>query len=490
MAKDTQRDKARAVFGKTFFDNTKERPAPKNSMTAQQKVANSRPIPTFKVGGIVKKAPEGNVEAAARRAIRAEQDFSKPMKEAANRAAMKGTPVMKQGGATDEYTAKRVSARIEAGNFKKGGKVSRKMDGGGARDVAASKVSAAGRYADGGSARDRERMDRKMADIEKDYKIALAKGKNESIAKAKYEQRLADAKDDFAKWTKADRTATRAAEKASEATLSEARKTKGLNILKRDSDAALRKRMEAEANTPIAVPKVDLSGLGTMPKIEKPAPARRAQVPVRRQAQPSRAERAAAPAPRAAARPAADGSAAVAKVGAALRGQAGPAAPAARAKAPAKPSQPQATTNAQRMRARADEIERGIAGTRALEEAPTGTKGAAWARMKNLVGFGSSGDERTVRSLRQMATNQERQDRTRQATLDANAAERRAADQARAKARAETIAAGKRPGATGFERSRSEFYEKYPNALKKGGAPVKKAVGGAGKTRKGMVKGK
>ena len=78
------------------------------------------------------------------------------------------------------------------------------------------------------------RYDRRMADIEKDYKIALAKGKNEGVAKAKYEQRKADAEDDRAKRTGADRTATRAAERASEVTLKEARKTKGTSITKRD----------------------------------------------------------------------------------------------------------------------------------------------------------------------------------------------------------------------------------------------------------------
>ena len=78
------------------------------------------------------------------------------------------------------------------------------------------------------------RYDRRMADIEKDYKIALAKGKNEGVAKAKYEQRKADAEDDRAKRTGADRTATRAAEKASEAALKEARRTEGMSITKRD----------------------------------------------------------------------------------------------------------------------------------------------------------------------------------------------------------------------------------------------------------------
>jgi hypothetical protein len=53
MADDSQRAKARATFGKTFFDNAKPKPLAKNAATASQKVANSRPIPTYKDGGNV-----------------------------------------------------------------------------------------------------------------------------------------------------------------------------------------------------------------------------------------------------------------------------------------------------------------------------------------------------------------------------------------------------------------------------------------------------
>jgi hypothetical protein len=305
MANDSQRDKARATFGKTFFENSKALPNPKNAAAALQKRANDRPIPTYKVGGAVKKAtppqptaaereaerkrreslakakvtqseadtlgramrsegpgykmggkvapaspqkkpktplssdelerrydkqrvmdllvmPQkptgysssmksgGKANAGAKRAMKAEQDFTGLMRDAAARAAAKGTPVMKQGGATNEYTAKRVMSRIKAGNFKDGGRAELLRD-------------------------------RRMKDIEKDYKIALAKGKNEGVAKAKYEQRKADAADDYAKRTKGDRTATRAAEKASEATLKEARSTKGASITRRDMAADFKK---------------------------------------------------------------------------------------------------------------------------------------------------------------------------------------------------------------------------------------------------------
>ena len=134
MAGDPQREKARAIFGKAFFDNTKSQPQPKNAAAALQKRANARPIPTYKVGGVVKKNPEVLAERGAQRAVKAEQDFSKPLREAVMKAAAKGTPVMKDGGPTDEYTAKRVRARMEAGNYKGGGKV-RKYAAGGAGKV-------------------------------------------------------------------------------------------------------------------------------------------------------------------------------------------------------------------------------------------------------------------------------------------------------------------------------------------------------------------
>lgn len=266
MANDSQRDKARAIFGKTFFENSKALPNPKNAAAALQKRANDRPIPTYKVGGVVKKntppqptaaeraeskrfrdsiAKEkvtkeqakilnrigspatrefkdgGKAMAGAKRAMKAEQDFTGLMRAAAARAAAKGTPVMKDGGATNEYTAKRVMSRIKAGNFKDGGRAELMRD-------------------------------RRMKDIEKDYKIALAKGKNEGVAKAKYEQRMADAADDYAKRTKADRTKTKAGEKAAESALTEARRTKGESIKKRDMAADIGKYFAGKDMTPKA----------------------------------------------------------------------------------------------------------------------------------------------------------------------------------------------------------------------------------------------
>jgi hypothetical protein len=70
------------------------------------------------------------------------------------------------------------------------------------------------------------RYDRRMADIEKDYAKAMTRktGKAAEVAEAKRQQRIADAKDDFAKRTGADRTATRAAERTAESNLTKTRK--------------------------------------------------------------------------------------------------------------------------------------------------------------------------------------------------------------------------------------------------------------------------
>jgi hypothetical protein len=70
------------------------------------------------------------------------------------------------------------------------------------------------------------RYDRRMADIEKDFKKAMARktGKDAEVAEAKRQQRIADAKDDLAKRTGADRSATRAAERLAESNLTKTRK--------------------------------------------------------------------------------------------------------------------------------------------------------------------------------------------------------------------------------------------------------------------------
>ena len=70
------------------------------------------------------------------------------------------------------------------------------------------------------------RYDRRMADIEKDFKKDSAgkSGKALEVLEAKRMQRKADAEDDRAKRTGADRTSTRAAERAAESNLTKTRK--------------------------------------------------------------------------------------------------------------------------------------------------------------------------------------------------------------------------------------------------------------------------
>lgn len=112
------------------------------------------------------------------------------------------------------------------------------------------------KFARGGSTdRAKARMDRRMADIEKDYRKALAKGKSDKEAKAKRDQRIADAKDDYAKRTGADRTETRAAEKAAEAKLKATRRspdknTQPVSALKEGSRSLMTKVDMPKVETP------------------------------------------------------------------------------------------------------------------------------------------------------------------------------------------------------------------------------------------------
>jgi len=157
------------------------------------------------------------------------------------RANARPIPVYKDGGAISKAAIDqaRVATRAKAAGYKDGGVKKR---------------------AEGGSVdRNKAKLDRKMEDIKKDYEKALAKGKSDSIAKAKYEQRMADARDDYAKWTKADRTETKAAERAAETTLSEARKTRGTNIVKRDAPSVMAEMVKAQAEPATKSPASDLA---------------------------------------------------------------------------------------------------------------------------------------------------------------------------------------------------------------------------------------
>jgi hypothetical protein len=139
------------------------------------------------------------------------------------------------------------------------------------------------KFGTGGSTNE-DRMRRKTDDIQSDYQKAQTRNAGNTaklnVAKAKYEQRMADAKDDMAKWSGGDRTATRAGEKAAESALSEARRTKGDSIARRD---ALGAKLDAEgpAITPSKLPDLKVSGApSTAASSSSPAPRRSAPPPV------------------------------------------------------------------------------------------------------------------------------------------------------------------------------------------------------------------
>jgi len=103
------------------------------------------------------------------------------------------------------------------------------------------------------------RLRRKTDDIQSDYMKAQARNAGNTaklnIAKAKFEQRNADAKDDDAKRRGADRTATRKGEADAEAALTQARRTRGQSIADRDTAAA--KATTATATATAAKPDYD-----------------------------------------------------------------------------------------------------------------------------------------------------------------------------------------------------------------------------------------
>lgn len=278
MANDPMRSRAAAVFGKEFMNVVKGNNPTGNQVNgaqALQKRANARPIPVYKDGGQVSS-------------------------RVANRAAMAG---YKKGG---ECGSKKVKT---------------------SSDTARKLATEMGGMKDGGKAD--ARLKRKIDDIEKDYKIALAKGKNEGVAKAKYDQRMADAQDDYAKWTGSDRSKTSAAEKAAEAALTEARRSKGASMMKREEP---RKISDVPSEMPGSRNATELAGFAAKSP-EAPAKVRVKAAPrpavVKTAAAP--AMRAMAPAPRAMAPAAAKSNLAdIAQKGAALRASfTGPARPAA-----------------------------------------------------------------------------------------------------------------------------------------------------------------
>jgi hypothetical protein len=105
------RAKARAIFGPAIAEPMPKQP---NGAKALQERANARPIPTYKVGGAVKKNTPPQPTAAEREAERKRRE---------EYAKMKVTP--EQGAA---ITRGNRAADIEGGRYKKGGKVQTSAD--------------------------------------------------------------------------------------------------------------------------------------------------------------------------------------------------------------------------------------------------------------------------------------------------------------------------------------------------------------------------
>jgi hypothetical protein len=133
MKMSDMRAKARAIFGPAIAEPMPKQP---NGAKALQERANARPIPTYKVGGAVKKNMPPQPTAAEREADRKRREEyakMKPTKEQAaaitrgNRAADIEGGRYKDGGKvqTSADTAKKLAT--EMGGMKKGGKA--KKDG-------------------------------------------------------------------------------------------------------------------------------------------------------------------------------------------------------------------------------------------------------------------------------------------------------------------------------------------------------------------------
>jgi hypothetical protein len=105
------RAKARAIFGPAIAEPMPKQP---NGAKALQERANARPIPTYKVGGAVKKDMPPQPTAAEREAARRKREELAKMK------------VSKEQGAA--ITRGNRAADIEGGRYKMGGKVQTSAD--------------------------------------------------------------------------------------------------------------------------------------------------------------------------------------------------------------------------------------------------------------------------------------------------------------------------------------------------------------------------
>ncbi len=124
MKMSDMRAKARAIFGPAIAEPMPNQP---NGAKALQERANARPIPTYKVGGAVKKTPPGPTPAELAESKRFRESIAKikPTKEQGE--TLNKTGRYKKGGKvqTSADTAKKLAT--EMGGMKKGGKA--KKDG-------------------------------------------------------------------------------------------------------------------------------------------------------------------------------------------------------------------------------------------------------------------------------------------------------------------------------------------------------------------------
>jgi hypothetical protein len=136
MKMSDMRAKARAIFGPAIAEPMPKQP---NGAKALQERANARPIPTYKVGGAVKKQKPPQPTAADREAERKRREEYAKMKVTpeqgsaitrGNRAAATERPGYKMGGKvqTSADTAKKLAT--EMGGMKKGGAAMKPVDEG------------------------------------------------------------------------------------------------------------------------------------------------------------------------------------------------------------------------------------------------------------------------------------------------------------------------------------------------------------------------
>lgn len=128
------------------------------------------------------------------------------------------------------------------------------------------------KFAAGGSDKYKAKYDRKVADIKSDFDKAMKgkTGRAAEVAQAKYDQRMADAKDDLAKWTKSDRTETRAGEKSAERNLSMTRKFGAMKSAVKSDDVA---KVSSTDDVLKSVPKPQIAAKATA-KTPAKAPAK------------------------------------------------------------------------------------------------------------------------------------------------------------------------------------------------------------------------